>query len=95
MWHQLVLHGIGGKTIAEAKENMSYGEYLDWCEYIRRRGSLDVGSRLEWAAAMISMIVNNSNGGKAKMTDFMPHWEQPQAKVEDVFRMLKSKVRKK
>lgn len=89
-----MLNGIGGKTIEEAKQNISYAEYLDWCEYIKKRGTLDVGSRLEWAAAMISMIVNNSAGGKAKMTDFMPHWEQPQAKIEDVFRMLKSKAKK-
>lgn len=86
--------GIGGSTIAEAKENLSYAEYLDWCSYIKKRGSLDVGSRIEWAGALIAMVVNNSNGGKAKMTDFMPHYEEPPASIESVFNMLKAKAKK-
>lgn len=46
-------------------------------------------------AAMICMVVNNSAGGKAKMKDFLTHWEEPPASVQDVFKMLSSKAKKR
>ncbi len=98
MWHQLVLHGVGGKTIAEAKENMTYGEYLDWCAYIKKRGSLDLGLRLEYGFALVSMLIQGARGVKTKMTDFMPHYEQEperHANIQEVFSMLKKSARKK
>jgi hypothetical protein len=89
VWHELVLHGIGGCTIAEAKERLSYAEALDWFAYIRKRGSLHDGMRVEAAAALISVVLNRVNGGKADMADFMPH-AKPQAadSIDGVMNLL-------
>lgn len=75
MWHELVLNGIGGRTIAEAQERMTYAEAYSWYLYIRKHGSLNIGSRLEYGFALIAKQINRALGGKAEITDFMPHFE--------------------
>lgn len=91
-------HGIGGCTVEEAKERISYDEYLSWCAYIRKRGSLNLGMRIEAGSALVALMVNNANGGNAKMNDFMPHADRPedqqQATLQNVFSMLKVKAKK-
>ena len=42
-----MLAGVGGRTIEEAKERLSFEETLAWAAYMRQRGSLHVGMRLE------------------------------------------------
>lgn len=87
-----MLNGVGGRTIEEAKERVTYDEYLSWCAYVRKRGTLNIGMRLEMGIALLAQVTNNSMGGKAKMTDFLPKREEPQqASIGDVFAMLKSK----
>jgi hypothetical protein len=83
-----VLNGVGGRTVAEAKERLSYAEYLDWCEYIRLRGSLHVGMRLEVGFALIAMVINRAIGGTANVHDFTPHIAEPEASIEDVMKIL-------
>lgn len=75
MWHELVLHGIGGRTIAEAKERLTHAEFLDWVAYLRKRGTLHVGMRLEVGFALIASLIARATGGDAEMLDFMPHAE--------------------
>lgn len=82
MWHELVLHGIGGRTILEAKTRMTYGEAMDWYAYIRRRGSLNLGNRLEHGFAMLATVLSRIHGGQAEMGDFMPY-EAALAKEQD------------
>ena len=38
VWHELVLCGVGGKTVAEAKANLSYREAHDWFTFAQQRG---------------------------------------------------------
>jgi hypothetical protein len=83
--------GIGGCTVDELKERMSYAEALDWQEYLRRHGSMNIGMRLEAGFALIAMVINRALGGHATLTDFMPHYEQPEATIEDVMSMLAGK----
>lgn len=66
-----MLAGVGGKTIAEAKANLSYDEALKWFDYMRRKGKLDLATRLEVGFALLATVISNVNGGKAKMADFM------------------------
>lgn len=35
VWHELVLNGIGGCTIREAKERIDYDEYRAWVAYLK------------------------------------------------------------
>lgn len=77
-----MLAGVGGRTIAEAKQRISYAEAQDWAEFIRRRGSLHVGLRLEQGFAMLRAAINNALGGSATMRDYMPHFDEPETDLE-------------
>ena len=79
------MHGVGGSTIAEAKANLSYREAQDWFRYLAKRGSLNLGRRIESAAALIVTTYLKSKGAKdVTMFDFMPHEEEPAAGIEDI-----------
>jgi len=68
-----VLNGVGGRTIAEAKECMTYHEALAWGHYIDRYGSLHTGRRLEAGSALVALQIHRLGGGMAELLDFMPH----------------------
>lgn len=74
----MVLCGVGGSTIAEAKENISVAEYYEWVKYRNLRGSLSVVRRVEQAIGLLCSVVANSaggkeGGGKFEPKDYMPH----------------------
>ncbi len=85
-----MLAGVGGCTIAEAKERMSFEEAVAWSEYMRLRGSLNLGMRLEVGFALIAKIINNALGGKAELSDFTPHIEQ-NSSLADIAALLSGK----
>ncbi|WP_032705873.1 phage tail assembly protein T [Pseudomonas syringae] len=71
---------MGGRTIAEAKENLSLIEFRSWLKYRALRGSLNIGMRVERGSALLAMMYANVNykDGPYRMFDFMPHEaEQP------------------
>ena len=86
-----MLNGVGGRTVAEAKERMSYTEALDWQSYVEARGTLNLGMRLEAGFALIALSINRALGGHARMEDFMPHFDAPDASLDDVMRILSGK----
>ena len=57
-WCELVLNGIGGRTIEEAKRNMSYSEAQVWMAYREQTGVLNVGQRVEVSSAAVAQQVN-------------------------------------
>lgn len=80
-----MLHGIGGRTIAEAKRNMSVVEFYHWCAYINARGTINVAEKLESVGALITWMLTNSgmqqlkkrDGTPFTIADFMPHAGPP------------------
>jgi hypothetical protein len=80
-----VLNGIGGHSIASAKENLTHRETCAWVNYIRKRGSLNLGARIDQAVARWMTLWVNSQGGKAQLSDFMPYADRPleSVKTED------------
>lgn len=79
-----MLHGIGGRTIAEAKERITYDEYVDWCAYRKKHGPINVNRSLEYGFAMIAMLIHNANyTNKKEMTAFMPHFTQAPVSIEE------------
>jgi hypothetical protein len=66
------MHGIGGSTVAEAKENITAEEFNAWAAYIRKHGSLNITRRLDWGFALIASLIDNAAGGHRGMEDFMP-----------------------
>jgi hypothetical protein len=89
VWHELVLHGIGGRSIEEAKDTLSHDEASAWFEYIRRRGSLNAGLRIEIGFAMLAQAMFALHGKSKKIEDFMPNRDQPKATLEGIFGLLK------
>jgi hypothetical protein len=59
--HQLVLHGIGGRTIAEAKRNLTWIEVQRWIKFMELRGSLDWGFRMEKGFALLAYLIANKS----------------------------------
>jgi len=79
-----VLNGIGGCTIQEAQSRVSYDEFRTWAAYRRKRGSLNIGMRLERGFAMLAAMFANKNSkhGGYKIFDFMPHEDEPPISVD-------------
>lgn len=88
-----MLNGVGGRTIEEAKERMSFVEAQQWSAYLARRGSLHMGTRLEWGFALIAAAINNAMGGQRSQAEFMPHLhaDQEPASIADAMKILAGK----
>ncbi|MCE8052275.1 hypothetical protein HOP61_13270 [Halomonas daqingensis] len=100
-----MLAGVGGKTIAEAKENLTTEEYYQWCEYRAITGPLVGSTRIEHHLAQLALIQARIGGDKnSKLVDFMLYeadWDsvgQPQEIVAtnptEVFALLQSIAKK-
>lgn len=79
-----MLCGIGGRTVAEAQQRLSYPEFLSWQKYRAKRGSLHLGMRIERGSALLATLyanVNSKHGG-FRLYDFMPHEEEPAVTLE-------------
>lgn len=63
---------------------MTYAEALQWFAYVKKRGSLNVGRRIECGIALLAMMFNRSQGGKADMSDFTPHEDNGFASIDDI-----------
>lgn len=72
---------------------MSHAESLVWQAYMEKRGSLNLGMRLEGGFALLASMINRALGGHAKPDDYMPHYEAPEASIEDVMKLLASGVK--
>lgn len=74
----MVMCGIGGRTIAEAKSRLTYREFLSWCKFRSKRGSLHIGMRVERGSALLAALYANTHSKESyKLYDFMPHEEEP------------------
>jgi hypothetical protein len=82
-----VLSGIGGKTVAEAQENVSYHEFRRWMEFRHLRGPLHFGTRIDRAAARMMTLYINANRSKGTTPvswwDFLVYEEEPAVSLED------------
>lgn len=88
-----MLAGVGGRTVAEAKERVSYAEALRWMAYVNKRGRPNVGLRVEEMGAYIIQAIYRANGGKCDAEGFMPHVvaaEDQEASIDDLMGVLKA-----
>lgn len=71
-----MMNGIGGRTIAEAQQNMTMVEARHWAQYMRRHGGLNTAERVEQAAALICATACQLMGNKkVNVNDFIPNRE--------------------
>lgn len=69
-----MLNGIGGATIAAAKESMGQDELQTWVQYRRKHGTLNLGLRVEHGAAMAAYFANHGHGD---LSDYLPQRGEP------------------
>lgn len=72
----MVLAGIGGKSIAEAQNSLTFSEVLMWSAYRAKRGSLNVGRRVEQALGNLMAHYTRFHVKEPDSVDalaFMPH----------------------
>lgn len=66
---------------------MPYAEFLGWMAYRRKRGSFNVGMRVERGTALIATILRNVNRKKdsepVSFYQFAPYHEEPPITVEE------------
>ena len=74
----MVLNGIGGCTIAEAKSNITNAEVSQWVAFRNKRGSFFTGRRIEQGFGNLIATYLGSKGAKdVKAISFMPHEDRP------------------
>lgn len=93
-----MMNGIGGRTIAEAQQNMSLVEARQWSKYMQRHGGLNIAERIEQAAALICSTGAQLMGNKkVKVADFIPNRESDDelryATPQDFLRVLQASRR--
>lgn len=70
----MVLNQIGGNSIYEAQQNLTNKEVLIWMKYIREKGSLNIGSRVEQSVGLISSMFEQVNSkGKVDLSKHFPN----------------------
>ena len=77
---------IGGRTIGELKLALSFDEYTSWATYIRKRGSMNVGLRVESGVALLAMLIQRARGIECDVTEFMPHFDKPEITLEEAMK---------
>lgn len=85
MWHELVLNGIGGCTIADAKDRVSYDEFREWVSYRALRGSFNQGLRSDRGAALIADVNLRTSikNPTHKIYDLLPYEDEPPISLEN------------
>lgn len=69
-----MLNGIGGNTIEQAERNLSHAELAIWRAYRAKRGSLNIGRRVEQAIGNWQALYSTFKGVKnVDARDYMPH----------------------
>jgi hypothetical protein len=80
--------GIGGRTIAEAQQRISYPEFVRWARYRAKRGSLHLGLRVERGTAMLAALYANAHRKEHtpayQLHDFAPYHDQPELTLDDL-----------
>ncbi len=93
--------GVGGSTIQECKESLSWSEYLVWLKFRQKYGSLHQGMRVDRAVARAASFFGNamSKRGGLRPEDFSPYdaaiEEDREVSNEEAFSFLASMAKGK
>lgn len=70
----MVLNQIGGNSIEEAQRKLTNKEVSIWMKYMREKGSLNIGIRVEQAVGLLSSMFEQVNsGGKVDLSKHFPN----------------------
>lgn len=88
--------GVGGSTIQECKEVLTWPEYLVWLKFRQKYGSLHHGMRVDRAVARAASFFGNAMSKKSvlRQEDFSPYdaaiEESREVTNEEIFGFLTS-----
>ena len=85
--------------MAEAQARMEYGEYLDWCVFRNKYGSLHTGMRIDRGIARALANYMSFNGAKGiNAVRFSPYdqaiEDSREPSIDEVFGLLQGMARK-
>lgn len=84
---------MGGRTVYEAKQNLSFKEAKLWFAYASRFGSLNIARRLEQELASIKLMLSRKLGNHdSDIWDFMQHEEAPVLTFADEMKRYKDEL---
>lgn len=64
---------------------------MDWADYINKRGTLNIGRRIEVGCGLVALVINRAHKGKATLSDFTPHeQEEIGDSIADVSKIFKA-----
>lgn len=69
-WCELAM-AIGGHTVGELQEKITWREYMLWLAYRTKYGPLNPVRKYDLGFAVLNAQLNNMFGGKAKWKDFI------------------------
>lgn len=71
---------------------MSFDEARSWEAYMRKRGSINLGPKMELGFASLMALVMNRTGSRATASDYLPKREEEDdegdATLDDVMKAL-------
>lgn len=80
-----MLNGVGGRTIAEAKQHLSYPETLLWYAYYQKYGSLNTNRRLQQELAELKLMLAAKLGATdTDLYDYMPNEDAPDITFDEM-----------
>lgn len=87
------MSGIGGRTVEEAKQRLSYAEFCSWLAYRRKRGTFHQGLRQDRATGLLATIYANAHRKKDadafNIWDFLPYEDEPPMTLEQAMEQWK------
>lgn len=79
-----MLNGVGGRTIYEAKQNLSAREVQLWYALHQRRGSFNIARRFQQELAFVKQLLHVQVGAKrTDIWDYQPNEEAPPLTFEE------------
>jgi hypothetical protein len=85
-----VLAGVGGFTVEEAKTRVSQSEWVDWLAYRQKRGSFNLGMRIEEGFSLLAWMIQKTVGNDNVEPDtYMPHADPKYATAEEIIAMVR------
>lgn len=83
--------GIGGNSIAEVKATLTETEIMQWAEYRQRRGSLNIGRRVEQSIGNLMAFYHNGKveaHNRIDPLELMPHEDDIEISLEQQLAQL-------
>lgn len=67
---------------------MTYDEFQDWDSYVKLRGTLNLGMRLEWLLGRLSAQVHHAAGGKLEFEEFLRYHGEAKTSLDSVAKLM-------